>query len=78
MARAIVKNAKLRRTGICGAAETLLVDRAAVPTHLKPLVAMLIEAEDYLEVVGEASDGAQTLHSPANGRNATVSARLRF
>ena len=44
MAKAIVLNAKMRRTGVCGAAETLLVDRAAAPTHLKPLVAMLIEA----------------------------------
>src|SRR5712671_660333 len=34
MAKAIVLNAKMRRTGVCGAAETLLVDRAAVPTHL--------------------------------------------
>jgi glutamate-5-semialdehyde dehydrogenase len=44
MALAIVRNAKLRRTGICGAAETLLVDRACAPTHLAPLVSMLIEA----------------------------------
>jgi glutamate-5-semialdehyde dehydrogenase len=44
MAKKIVLNAKMRRTGICGAAETLLVDRKAVPTHLAPLVKMLIEA----------------------------------
>jgi glutamate-5-semialdehyde dehydrogenase len=44
MAKAIVLNAKMRRTGICGAAETLLVDRAAAPTHLKALVEMLIDA----------------------------------
>jgi glutamate-5-semialdehyde dehydrogenase len=44
MAKHIVLNAKLRRTGVCGAAETLLVDRAAAPTHLAPLVEMLIEA----------------------------------
>jgi glutamate-5-semialdehyde dehydrogenase len=44
MARAIVLNAKMRRTGVCGAAETLLVDRAVAATHLAPLVAMLIEA----------------------------------
>jgi glutamate-5-semialdehyde dehydrogenase len=44
MAKAIVLNAKMRRTGVCGAAETLLVDRAAAPTHLKPLVTMLIDA----------------------------------
>ena len=37
--KTIVLNAKMRRTGVCGAAETLLVDRAVAPTHLKPLVA---------------------------------------
>lgn len=44
MAKAIVLNAKMRRTGVCGAAETLLLDRAAAATHLKPLIAMLIDA----------------------------------
>ncbi|MGC4392289.1 glutamate-5-semialdehyde dehydrogenase [Agrobacterium sp. M50-1] len=44
MAKRIVVNAKMRRTGICGAAETLLVDAAAVSTHLEPLVKALIEA----------------------------------
>jgi glutamate-5-semialdehyde dehydrogenase len=44
MAQHIVLNAKMRRTGICGAAETLLVDRAAAPAQLKPLVTMLIDA----------------------------------
>ncbi len=43
MAQAIVRNAKLRRTGICGAAETLLVDQAVVATHLGALVGMLLE-----------------------------------
>ena len=38
MARKIVVNAKMRRTGICGAMETLLVDRAVADTHLAPLV----------------------------------------
>ncbi len=52
MARAIVLNAKLRRTGICGAAETLLVDRACVGTHLAPLVKDLLEAG--CEVRGDA------------------------
>lgn len=37
-ARAIVVNAKMRRTGVCGAAETLLVDRAVADTALKPLL----------------------------------------
>jgi glutamate-5-semialdehyde dehydrogenase len=44
MARAIVTNAKLRRTGICGSAETLLVDQAAVATHLAPVVKDLLDA----------------------------------
>ena len=44
MAMAIVRNAKLRRTGVCGAAETLLVDRAVAATHLAPLVTMLLDA----------------------------------
>jgi glutamate-5-semialdehyde dehydrogenase len=52
MARQIVLNAKMRRTGVCGAAETLLVDRAVAATHLKPLVAMLIDAG--CEVRGDA------------------------
>ncbi len=41
MARAIVANAKMRRPGICGATETLLVDRAAAARLLPPLVADL-------------------------------------
>jgi glutamate-5-semialdehyde dehydrogenase len=44
MAKKIALNAKMRRTGICGAAETLLVDRKAASTHLAPLVETLIEA----------------------------------
>ncbi|HLN09169.1 MAG TPA: glutamate-5-semialdehyde dehydrogenase [Xanthobacteraceae bacterium] len=44
MARHIVLNAKMRRTGVCGAAETLLVDRAIASTHLGPLVAVLLDA----------------------------------
>ncbi|HEY1900347.1 MAG TPA: glutamate-5-semialdehyde dehydrogenase [Steroidobacteraceae bacterium] len=44
MARAIVLNAKLRRTGICGAAETLLVDRGCVASHLAPVVQDLLSA----------------------------------
>ena len=40
----IVVNSKMRRTGVCGAAETLLVDRAAAPKMLAPLVEALIAA----------------------------------
>ncbi len=53
MAKAIVLNAKMRRTGVCGAAETLLVDRKATPRLLKPLVAMLLDAG--CEVRGDAA-----------------------
>lgn len=44
MAQTIALNAKMRRTGICGAAETLLVDRACVDTHLVPVVRTLLDA----------------------------------
>jgi glutamate-5-semialdehyde dehydrogenase len=44
MAKSIVLNAKMRRPGVCGAAETLLVDRAAVSSALQPLVRTLLEA----------------------------------
>jgi glutamate-5-semialdehyde dehydrogenase len=53
MARAIVLNAKLRRTGICGAAETLLVDADCVATHLAPIVRDLLDAG--CEVRGDAT-----------------------
>ncbi|MFQ5773688.1 MAG: glutamate-5-semialdehyde dehydrogenase [Kiloniellaceae bacterium] len=43
-ARAVVLNAKLRRTGICGATETLLVDRALAPSLLPPILDDLIAA----------------------------------
>jgi glutamate-5-semialdehyde dehydrogenase len=52
MAKSLVLNAKMRRTGVCGAAETLLVDRAAAGTTLKPLVTTLLDAG--CEVRGDA------------------------
>ena len=53
MARTIALNAKMRRTGICGAAETLLIDRACIATHLAPVVRDLLEAG--CEVRGDAT-----------------------
>jgi glutamate-5-semialdehyde dehydrogenase len=44
MAKAVVLNSKMRRTGVCGAAETLLVDTVCLRTHLQPIVAMLLDA----------------------------------
>ncbi|MFC3639931.1 glutamate-5-semialdehyde dehydrogenase [Camelimonas fluminis] len=51
-ARTVVMNSKMRRTSICGAAETLLVDRAAAGRLLAPLVSMLLDAG--CEVRGDA------------------------
>ncbi len=53
MARALVLNAKMRRTGVCGATETLLVDRRVATTHLPLLVADLLAAG--CEVRGDAA-----------------------
>src|SRR5690606_11878778 len=39
---AVTLNAKMRRTGICGAAETLLVHKDVVETHLRPIIAALV------------------------------------
>jgi glutamate-5-semialdehyde dehydrogenase len=64
MAKSIVLNAKMRRPGVCGAAETLLVDRASAPKTLKPLVEMLIDAG--CEVRGDAAvQGADARVKPA-------------
>jgi len=56
MAKRVLRDAKMRRTGICGAAETLLVDRACAETHLAPLLATLINAG--CEVRGDAATQA--------------------
>ena len=58
MACRIVTNAKMRRTGVCGAAETLLVDRACPPWHLTSLIADLLAAgcEVRGDVEAQASD----------------------
>jgi glutamate-5-semialdehyde dehydrogenase len=53
MARAIVKNAKLRRTGVCGSAETVLIDAACAATHLAPVITDLLDAG--CEVRGDAA-----------------------
>ena len=56
MAQSIVLNAKMRRTGICGSAETLLVDRGCAATHLAPLIRTLLDAG--CEVRGDESCAA--------------------
>lgn len=44
MAREVTLNAKMRRTGICGSAETLLIDRACLATHWRPIADALVAA----------------------------------
>ena len=56
MARDIVLNAKMRRTGVCGSAETILIDRAAMDANLKPIIRTLIDAG--CEVRGDAESQA--------------------
>jgi glutamate-5-semialdehyde dehydrogenase len=52
MARDVVANAKMRRVSVCGAAETLLIDKAVLDTHLMPVLAKLHELG--CEVRGDA------------------------
>jgi glutamate-5-semialdehyde dehydrogenase len=56
MARSIVRNAKMRRTGICGSAETVLVDKSVASKMLQPIVRTLIDAG--CEVRGDATTQA--------------------
>ena len=57
MAREIVLNAKMRRTGICGAAETMLIDREILDSHLTLIATALVEAG--CELRGDADVCAQ-------------------
>ena len=67
MARTIVLNSKLRRTGVCGAAETLLIDRAAAPALVKSLIAALLAAGCEVR----ADEGVRTLSADARVRVAS-------
>ncbi len=58
MAKNIIVNAKMRRTGICGSAETLLIDSKCAETHLTPLINVLIEAGCSIR----GDDAAQKAH----------------
>jgi glutamate-5-semialdehyde dehydrogenase len=55
-AKALVLNSKMRRTGVCGAAECLLFDRAVATTHMEPILRLLMEAG--CEVRGEGPAAA--------------------
>lgn len=65
MAIDIVLNAKMRRVGICGATETLLVDAACAATHLAPLVGALLEAGCAVRG-DEATQACDTRVTPAH------------
>ena len=65
MARDIVLNAKMRRTGVCGSAETILIDRAAAGANLAPIIRALIDAG--CEVRGDReAQAADTRVKPAS------------
>lgn len=82
MARTVLLNSKMRRTGICGAAETLLVDSACAGTHLAPLVTALLDAGCAVrgDAAVQAVDGRVTPASEADWRteylDAVISARV--
>ncbi|WP_294645041.1 glutamate-5-semialdehyde dehydrogenase [uncultured Aureimonas sp.] len=61
MAVAVTLNSKMRRTGICGSAETLLVDEAVATTHL----AAIIEALKGAGCEIRGSDAVRTLYPDA-------------
>ena len=64
MACEVSVNAKMRRTGICGATETILIDEAVAATHLGPVVASLLDAG--CEVRGDTrTQAADTRVKPA-------------
>jgi glutamate-5-semialdehyde dehydrogenase len=82
MAKTIVLNAKMRRTGVCGSAETLLVDRAAAGKFLKPLVSMLIDAgcevrgDDAVREADARAKAASDEDWPAEYLDAIIAAKV--
>jgi glutamate-5-semialdehyde dehydrogenase len=82
MAMKIVLNAKMRRTGVCGSAETLLVDRGCASTHLKPLIRMLRDAgcavrgDESARAVDERVEGATENDWHAEYLDAIIAVRV--
>ncbi|ODT81573.1 MAG: glutamate-5-semialdehyde dehydrogenase [Pelagibacterium sp. SCN 64-44] len=63
----VTLNAKMRRTGICGAAETLLVHKDVVATHLRPILSALVDKgceirgdEQVMALMPEATPATET------------------
>jgi glutamate-5-semialdehyde dehydrogenase len=69
-AKRILVNSKMRRTGVCGAAETLLIERSAAPRLLKPLIEALIAAGCAVrgDEAARAADARVTAASEADWR----------
>jgi glutamate-5-semialdehyde dehydrogenase len=82
MAVSIAVNAKMRRTGICGSAETLLVDRAVASTHLFPILNALakagceIRATDEIRAVFPKAAAAGDADWSTEYLDAIISAKL--
>ena len=78
MAVSIVLNAKLRRTGVCGSAETLLIDKAVAKTHLQPLLDALIDKGCAIrgDATVQAADPRVTLATDEDWRTEYLDAIL--
>jgi glutamate-5-semialdehyde dehydrogenase len=78
MAVPIVLNAKLRRTGVCGSAETLLIDKAVAKTHLQPLLDGLIDKGCAIrgDATVQAADPRVTLATEEDWRTEYLDAIL--
>ena len=78
MAVSIVLNAKLRRTGVCSSAETLLIDKAVAKTHLQPLLDALIDKGCAIrgDATVQAADPRVTLATEEDWRTEYLDAIL--
>ena len=62
----VVLNAKTRRTGICGAAECLLIHQDLIKTHAEPIIAALLAAGVEVRADGALADIAGTKRAAAD------------
>ena len=82
MAEEIVVNAKLRRTGVCGAAETLLIDKDYVQDNVKSLLSALLEAgarvkaDETLQALDERIEAASDEDWDTEYLDSIISAKL--
>ena len=82
MAIELVVNAKMRRTGICGSAETLLIDKAVADTHLQPILEALrntkceIRGDDEVVALFSDAEKASEADWTTEYLDAIISAKL--